>query len=667
MKAIAHALMMLLLVVWLYPEAWLLLAFLSLAGGVAAVFTAPRIQHLRAWVVMGVASLMAGLAQLLAPFLAHGVTQTSMGMLQAKTVGTVGIPLFLLAFVMRLLEKKHKVWLWIEVGMLVGGVTMFFMPHEWGAVNRPFAFTDSLLSSGIDPTVLFMMIGIMVSVAAGFMLLRATKRKHVMFQAVFWLLFLLLVSFVAPWVPMPKAQAPEKEKQQEQSGKGKADNPFADSPKENDRNIPQAIVAFFQDVTPPDNVYYFREGSLSTYNQHHMLASPADVGLKPKDAVDLSLPSNLQTRVGHLAPIKKMGAVEARFFTPVSNPDNKRFNEVYNVESFVDDAPIALEASLWNPRWTEEQKAQYLQGSNDPRYRTLAETISPNTSLPQLQRVLDIVGWLEREGTYDLNSHHERAPDPVAHFLFGSGPGGEGDRTGYCVHFAHAAVLLLRSIGIPSRIGIGYAADASRRRGSSALLIGSNDRHEWPEVYVEGRGWTVMDVHPKQVLRAPNQEIDADLQQLLGELLRGQDTPNHEHPIKKTLQWLLWLRDRLPWILMASLLACLLASYIKKWFVLNDERNIARVYRGTLLSLAGSSVMRSKNESFEKFADRNKGVDSLGDLTRLYLKSRFSKDKQQEDLRLAIELKKNVLEAKKGKTSSKQRFLSIFDPKSSLR
>ena len=122
--------------------------------------------------------------------------------------------------------------------------------------------------------------------------------------------------------------------------------------------------------------------------------------------------------------------------------------------------------------------------------------------------------WLSKQGIYSLKSNHAAAEDPTAHFLF-------GDKTGYCVHFAHAAVYLMRSLGIPARVGAGYVVEESARQGGSAILLSGANSHAWPEIYVDGVGWVVADVSPERSLDPAVQPPDADLQQLLGEMARG--------------------------------------------------------------------------------------------------------------------------------------------------
>ena len=125
-----------------------------------------------------------------------------------------------------------------------------------------------------------------------------------------------------------------------------------------------------------------------------------------------------------------------------------------------------------------------------------------------------MTGWLGREGIYSLKNEHSDAEDPTASFLF-------GDRTGYCVHFAHAATYLMRSLGVPARVATGYAVSESARQGGSSLLLSGAASHAWPEVFIDDFGWVVLDVYPERALDPPEQPMDADLQRLLGELARG--------------------------------------------------------------------------------------------------------------------------------------------------
>lgn len=81
--------------------------------------------------------------------------------------------------------------------------------------------------------------------------------------------------------------------------------------------------------------------------------------------------------------------------------------------------------------------------------------------------------------------------DPVENFLFESGEG-------YCIHYASAAVLLLRRLGVPARYVSGYAVDKSefeQQPGGSYLAeIRDTAGHVWVEVFFDTLGWLPIEV-----------------------------------------------------------------------------------------------------------------------------------------------------------------------------
>lgn len=75
--------------------------------------------------------------------------------------------------------------------------------------------------------------------------------------------------------------------------------------------------------------------------------------------------------------------------------------------------------------------------------------------------------------------------DAVAQFLQA--------RTGYCVHFASAFAVMARTLGMPSRIVVGYLpgtrSGSVEQTGSVEYTVTSSQLHAWPEVYFRGIGW----------------------------------------------------------------------------------------------------------------------------------------------------------------------------------
>lgn len=66
-------------------------------------------------------------------------------------------------------------------------------------------------------------------------------------------------------------------------------------------------------------------------------------------------------------------------------------------------------------------------------------------------------------------------------------------RQGYCMHFATAGALLLRTMGIPARYVSGYVVDVPR---TGYAVVPDSAAHAWVEVYLDGYGWYPLDFTP---------------------------------------------------------------------------------------------------------------------------------------------------------------------------
>ncbi|MCI8699180.1 MAG: hypothetical protein HFF29_08770 [Oscillospiraceae bacterium] len=76
--------------------------------------------------------------------------------------------------------------------------------------------------------------------------------------------------------------------------------------------------------------------------------------------------------------------------------------------------------------------------------------------------------------------------DPVLYFLNDS-------RRGYCMHYASAATLALRSLGIPARYVSGFTADCAP---GAQIDVPDRAAHAWVEIWLNGFGWYPMEVTP---------------------------------------------------------------------------------------------------------------------------------------------------------------------------
>lgn len=70
------------------------------------------------------------------------------------------------------------------------------------------------------------------------------------------------------------------------------------------------------------------------------------------------------------------------------------------------------------------------------------------------------------------------------------------DKTGFCVHFAATMAAMARSLGIPSRVAIGFAP--GQQVGNGRFVERSQDYHAWPELYFPGTGWLRFEPTPQR-------------------------------------------------------------------------------------------------------------------------------------------------------------------------
>lgn len=80
-------------------------------------------------------------------------------------------------------------------------------------------------------------------------------------------------------------------------------------------------------------------------------------------------------------------------------------------------------------------------------------------------------------------------------FTYSTQPGGSGDdallaflrdRRGYCEQYASTMAVMARTLGIPSRVAIGYTQGD---RDGDEWVVRGRDAHAWPELWFEGVGW----------------------------------------------------------------------------------------------------------------------------------------------------------------------------------
>jgi hypothetical protein len=123
----------------------------------------------------------------------------------------------------------------------------------------------------------------------------------------------------------------------------------------------------------------------------------------------------------------------------------------------------------------------------DPRVKPLAEQISAKAASPY-DKAAAIADYLRLHYGYTLQLPSTTPRDPIANFLFVR-------RQGHCEYFASSMAIMLRTVGIPSRVVNGFSGGEFNDI-TSQYVIRASDAHSWVEAYIPGEGWMEFDPTP---------------------------------------------------------------------------------------------------------------------------------------------------------------------------
>lgn len=123
--------------------------------------------------------------------------------------------------------------------------------------------------------------------------------------------------------------------------------------------------------------------------------------------------------------------------------------------------------------------------------RSLAHQITDQAPT-SYSKALAIESYLRRQFQYSLQIVPPSGQGFIEDFLFRT-------RRGHCEYFASAMVMLLRSLGIPSRVVNGYYS-AEWNQIAGMFVVRQRDAHTWVEVHFDGYGWMTFDPTPPEAI-----------------------------------------------------------------------------------------------------------------------------------------------------------------------
>jgi transglutaminase-like putative cysteine protease len=192
-----------------------------------------------------------------------------------------------------------------------------------------------------------------------------------------------------------------------------------------------------------------------------------------------------------------------------------------------------IHANIYNPTVVQLQQSgeiypawvsdHYLQLPDDlsPRIRELAQRITRDADSPY-EKTTAITDYLRATITYSKTV--DTPPDdtdPLVWFLFDK-------REGFCNYYASAEVILLRSVGVPARLAVGFAEGEYNR--PDKYTVREKDAHAWPEVYFPGIGWVEFEPTSSQpvLIRLPGDTTPTE--QPLPDTLETPEQDNARRP-----------------------------------------------------------------------------------------------------------------------------------------
>ncbi|MCU1352865.1 MAG: hypothetical protein JWM05_2074 [Acidimicrobiales bacterium] len=96
--------------------------------------------------------------------------------------------------------------------------------------------------------------------------------------------------------------------------------------------------------------------------------------------------------------------------------------------------------------------------------------------------------WFRTQFTYDLSVAPGHGDNAITTFL--------ADRRGYCEQFAGTYAAMARTLGMPSRVAVGFTPGDADPESPQIFHVKGKHAHAWPEIYFPGIGWVPFEPTP---------------------------------------------------------------------------------------------------------------------------------------------------------------------------
>ena len=163
------------------------------------------------------------------------------------------------------------------------------------------------------------------------------------------------------------------------------------------------------------------------------------------------------------------GELEAGFKYQVTSADN-------------DPAPDALRQATTNGA---DPVYYTLPDSVPNEIRALAQQVTAQATTPY-DKARALQDWFRNNFKYSLTVQRGHSNDAMINFLT--------IKTGYCEQFSGTFAAMARTLGLPTRVVVGFTPGQLRSDG--LYHVAGENAHAWDEVWFDGYGWMLFDPTP---------------------------------------------------------------------------------------------------------------------------------------------------------------------------
>ena len=228
----------------------------------------------------------------------------------------------------------------------------------------------------------------------------------------------------------------------------------------------QDLAGSFREEAQQGTLTFTEEGSLQ---------------LLPKDTeiIDIVLDGNRVTKieVARLPP----NPPDITAMRPVRDLDPRDSYRAVSYTSAATEAMLRFAGTDY-PSWVTDRYLQ-LPDELPDRVKRLSIGLTPDSHYETpYDKAVQIEAWLRKQMFYTTEIEPvPKESDGIDHFLFTT-------KRGYSSYYGSAMTVMLRAIGIPARLAVGYST-GEWDQAQEAYVVRSANAHAWPEVYFPTFGW----------------------------------------------------------------------------------------------------------------------------------------------------------------------------------